>query len=59
MNLKRKRGGIIHNSIDIQVEILPVPFKDLSERYGGEATSPAASGDELSINMITINHEKG
>ncbi|MDE6653787.1 MAG: YifB family Mg chelatase-like AAA ATPase [Muribaculaceae bacterium] len=34
-----KISGPLLDRIDIQVEILPVPFKDLSERTGGESSA--------------------
>lgn len=34
-----KISGPLLDRIDIQVEILPVPFKDLSERCGGESSA--------------------
>ncbi len=37
--MKRNRVIKIPDSIDIQVEILPVPFRDLSERRGGESSA--------------------
>lgn len=38
-NLERKRGYIIPNGIDLQVEILPVPFDELASMPAGEPSA--------------------
>ena len=38
-NLHKIRGYIIFDRIDIQVEITPVPFKDISETAPGESSA--------------------
>ena len=55
LNLHKIRGYIIFDRIDLQIEITPVPFKDISKTAPGE---PSAAIRERVVKARTIQEER-